>query len=138
MIPTLEKIINTFLKEKMGNDIADIKYMIDLDSTKEQDKADFNMVLYNHSQKGREFRDQHLKFYDLVVLQTCPFMYMDMKMVRDILKDDGYLICTTVLVDGRHGKMEEIIVEQLVKKITDAGFTQVTDRFLTFQKKASI
>ena len=136
LIPTLEKIINTFLKEKMGNDIADIKYMVDLDSTKEQDKADFNIVLYNHSQKGREFRDHHLKFYDLVVLQTCPFMYM--KMVRDILKDDGYLICTTVLVDGRHGKMQEIIVEQLVKKITDAGFTQVTDRFLTFQKKASI
>uniref|UniRef100_A0A6C0H3M6 Uncharacterized protein n=1 Tax=viral metagenome TaxID=1070528 RepID=A0A6C0H3M6_9ZZZZ len=135
LIPTLEKIINTFLKEKIGNDIADIKYMVDLDPTKKQDKADFNMVLANHSKKGRAFRDQHLDFYDLVVLQTCPFLYMDMKMVNDILKDYGYLICTTVLLNGKSNK---IILEPLVKKITDAGFTEVTDRFLTFQKKASI
>ena len=138
LIPTLEKTIKTFLKEKMSNDTADIKYMVDLDPDKKEDKADFNMELSNRDQKSREFREQHSEFYDLVVLQTCPFDFMDMKLVRDILKDDGYLMCTTVLVDGQQGKMVELLQPQLVKKITDSGFTEVPDKFLTFQKKASI
>ena len=137
LIPTLEQIIKTFLKEKMGNDTIDIdiKYMVDLDSAKKEDKSDFNMVLNNHSRKGKEFRDQHLEFYDLVVLQTCPFIYMDMKMVADILKDKGYLICTSVQIDGSQGNITGLTSQGIQKKMTDAGFTEVPDSFFSFQKK---
>ena len=134
LIPTLEKTIKTFLDD----DTADIKYMVDINTEfYPQSKADFNMLLVTYNPEAVKFCEQHSQFYDLVVLQTCPFGIINMEMIRGILKEGGYVICTAVQVDGRFGKIAEQTQETISKNSIDAGFTKVSnDTLLTFQKKS--
>ena len=138
LIPVLEKIIKTFIKEKNGdNELVDIKYMTLLDPDKQNDKADFNMRLLNIDPNSKEFCEQHLEFYDLIVMQTCPFIYMDFRLIKNILKKGGYVICTTVQFTGNYSGILFNQKNNIPEKFIEQGFTQIygfTKDFLTFQK----
>lgn len=42
----------------------------------------------------REFINDNKKSYDLILLNTCPFMLMNFQMIYDLLKDDGLMVFT--------------------------------------------
>jgi len=42
----------------------------------------------------REFINDNKKSYDLILLNTCPFMLMNFKMIYDLLKDHGLMVFT--------------------------------------------
>lgn len=57
--------------------------------------ADYKFALSKHSHEGRDFIYKHRRYYDLVVMNTCPIGDMELKAVSKILKDDGYLAIKT-------------------------------------------
>ena len=41
-----------------------------------------------------EFIKKNINSYDLILLNTCPFMLMNFQMIYDLLKDDGLMVFT--------------------------------------------
>ena len=138
LIPTLEKIIKAFLREKMGDDTSDIKYMTSLNS-EPNNKADFNISLVSSNPKAKEFSQQHSEFYDLIVLQTCPYMYMDFNLIRNILKEGGYVICVAVQINGEKSNLNKQITMGLLEKFNRGFIRSESDQstLITFQKRTT-
>ena len=80
----LEALITIFLQTKSVN----IEYMVD------NEQSDFNMLLDKAKPEAETFVKEHLNFYDLIVLQTCPDEMMDLEYISDILKNEGHIIIT--------------------------------------------
>jgi hypothetical protein len=139
VVPELTKIIETFLKEIIGSSISNIKYMRPYDPIiNPHDKADFNMELTTKRQtkEMKDFFDNHLNFYDLIVLQTCPGPWMDYKAIAHILKKDGYVVCTAIQNSGFHTEISESMKNIYIKNFESINFFQVPDtKDLTFQYK---
>ena len=93
LIPTLEALIKTFLRKMTGNDDTTIEYMAPLNTfsahSEQFDKVDFDMSLKTKDPGTEQFCKEHLEFYDLVVMQTCPWVGMDLQLVGSILKKGG-------------------------------------------------
>ena len=137
VVPELTRTIETFLKETTGSSISNIKYMVPL-SSDPYDKADFNMALKTKDQtkEMKEFLDTHSKFYDLIVMQTCPVPWMDYKLIADILKKDGYVICTVIQDRGFHGTIPDHMKKWFMEHFAAINFFQVPHtKDLTFQYK---
>ena len=138
VIPKLETIIKTFLKKMTGSDRANIEYMTDFDTSKPENKADYNMKLKDpeNNAEVKHFLDTHSHFYDLIVMQTCPVKSMDLELVTSVLKKEGYLMCTIIQNDGRSSKLSIENSEFLMKKFGDMNFFPLTYiNQLTFQFK---
>jgi alkylated DNA repair dioxygenase AlkB len=136
LIPKLEQIIKNFLIEKTDDDNADIKYMTELDSNP-NNKADYNIKLLDFNSEAIKFCDQHSEFYDLIVLQTCPFQYMDYNLIKNILKKGGYVIFVAVQATGVLYTLNKYIVTNLPKMFKDGCFIHSTSdipKLITFQK----
>ena len=89
VVPELTRTIETFLKETTGSSISNIKYMRPYNPIiNPHDKADFNMELTTKRQtkEMKDFFDNHLNFYDLIVLQTCPIPFLDYKAIAHLFK----------------------------------------------------
>jgi hypothetical protein len=114
LIPTLEALIKTFLRKMMGNDDTTIEYMAPLNTfsahSEQFDKVDFDMSLKTKDPSTEQFCKEHLEFYDLIVMQTCPWVDMDLQLVGSILKKGGYVLCTAVQHDGMIDNMDELMV----------------------------
>ena len=139
VVPELTKIIETFLKDITGSSISNIKYMRPYDPIiNPHDKADFNMELTTKRQtkEMKDFLDNHLNFYDLIVLQTCPVPWMDYKAIAHILKKDGYVVCTAIQDRGFHSEISGIMKNVYIKNFESINCFQVPDtKDLTFQYK---
>ena len=138
VVPELTRTIETFLQEMTGSSVSNIKYMRPYDPSHPYDKADFNMALKTTDQtkEMKDFLDTHLKFYDLIVLQTCPVPWMDYKLIADILKKDGYVICTIIQNNGFHDKSSEYNKKLYTEKFATINFVPVPHtKDLTFQYK---
>jgi hypothetical protein len=63
------------------------------------DEADFDFMLTRRRQPKSRFAehddysslfiDYHTKHYDMIILNTCPFLMMEFDAIAEILKDDG-------------------------------------------------
>ena len=141
VVPELTKIIETFLKDITGSSISNIKYMRPYDPIiNPHDKADFNMELTTKSQRQtkemKDFLDNHLNFYDLIVLQTCPVPFLDYKAIAHILKKDGYVVCTVIQSRGFHDEIPEIMKNMYIQQFAAINFFQVPHtKELSFQYK---
>ena len=79
-----------------------------------------------------------MKFYDLIVLQTCPVPWMDYKLIADILKKDGYVICTVIQNNGFHDKSSDYNKQLYTEKFATINFVPVPHtKDLTFQYKSN-
>jgi hypothetical protein len=138
IIPTLEDIIKNHLHKMTGSDKTIIEYMSSFDSSEPRNKATFN-IKFKDSEKNpevKEFVDNHLNFYDLIVLQTCPFKFIDLTLINSILKQNGHVICTTIYDDGINHKVPIPIAQLLVEKFNAINFFPVPNMTnLTFQFK---
>ena len=136
IILILETIIKTFLKKMTGSDRANIEYMTDFDTSKRENKAHYNMKLKDpeNNPEVKHFLDTHSHFYDLIVMQTCPVMYMDLELVESILKKEGYVICTIVGY-GKMSPLLESLKKLYIEKFGNLNFFPVPNMSnLTFKK----
>ena len=119
-----------------GSDRANIEYMTYFDASKPENKADYNMKLKDpeNNPELKRFLDTHSHFYDLIVMQTCPVPWMDYKLIADILKEDGYVICT-VVDNGKMYPLLERLEKLYLKNFGNLNFFPVPNMTnLTFKK----
>ena len=102
------------------------------------DKADFIIFLDKSNPEGLKFAEEHKGAYDLVVLQTCPLYMMDVKLINDILKIGGQILCISVspgIINNLKTNTQN--TADIIIKFTDPkyGFVEIAnDDFFIFQK----
>ena len=57
-----------------------------------EDSVDYPFNLKDDEPRAMDFVEQHQKFYSLVLLNTCPFLGMNYKLIEEIMTDDGRLV----------------------------------------------
>ena len=85
--------INEIVQEQLGSD-TNIKYLSDMKGTIDG-SADYKFSLYSSNPEAKEFISSHKGFYSLIILNTCPFLYMDFKIIYDLLKPGGIMSFNT-------------------------------------------
>jgi len=85
--------INEIVQEQLGSD-TNIKYLSDMKGTIDG-SADYKFSLDSYNPEAREFISTHIGFYSLIILNTCPFLYMDFKIIYDLLKPGGIMSFNT-------------------------------------------
>lgn len=85
--------INEIVQEQLGSD-TNIKYLTDMKGTIDG-SADYKFSLDSYNPEAREFISTHIGFYSLIILNTCPFLYMDFKIIYDLLKPGGIMSFNT-------------------------------------------
>ena len=85
--------INEIVQEQLGSD-TNIKYLTDMKGTMDG-SADYNLTLNSYNLEAKEFISNHIGFYSLIVLNTCPFIFMDFKIIYDLLKPGGIMSFNT-------------------------------------------
>ena len=85
--------INEIVQEQLGSD-TNIKYLTDMKGTMDG-SADYNFSLNSYNLEAKEFISTHIGFYSLIILNTCPFIIMDFKIIYDLLKPGGIMSFNT-------------------------------------------
>jgi hypothetical protein len=85
--------INEIVQEQLESD-TNIKYLTDMKGTIDG-SADYKFSLDSYNPEAREFISTHIGFYSLIILNTCPFIYMDFKIIYDLLKPGGIMSFNT-------------------------------------------
>ena len=87
--------INEIVQEQLGSD-TNIKYLTDMKGTIDG-SADYKFSLdsYSYNLEAKEFISTHIGFYSLIILNTCPFLHMNFKVIYDLLKPGGIMAFTT-------------------------------------------
>lgn len=101
--------INEIVQEQLGSD-TNIKYLTDMKGTMDG-SADYNFSLNSYNLEAKEFISNHIGFYSLIILNTCPFIFMDFKIIYDLLKPGGIMSFTTFPNTGNIFLPEEIITK---------------------------
>ena len=85
--------INEIVQQQLGSD-TNIKYLTDMKGTMDG-SADYNFSLDSYNLEAKEFISTHIGFYSLIILNTCPLVYMDFKIIYDLLKPGGIMSFNT-------------------------------------------
>jgi hypothetical protein len=85
--------INEIVQEQLGSD-TNIKYLTDMKGTMDG-SADYNLTLNSYNLEAKEFISNHIGFYSLIILNTCPFIFIDFKIIYDLLKPGGIMSFNT-------------------------------------------
>lgn len=86
--------INDFVKSKLGEDVT-IEYLTSaggqVDGT-----ADYNLLLNDNPENKAavDFIRNHTGYYSLIILNTCPYISMDYKLISSLLTPDGIMAFT--------------------------------------------
>ena len=92
VIPKIEQYISNNFSSSFN-----IEYLAKLDKNFQQgDEVDFNLDFDRNSMVFNNFRKAHLNYYDIIILNTCPFRLIDYSDIRSLLKNDGKLILSKV------------------------------------------
>lgn len=59
-------------------------------------EVDHQINLVKHDEEAWKFIREKTGKYDLIVLQTCPILYMCLEMIHQMLKDDGNLLIIAI------------------------------------------
>jgi hypothetical protein len=77
-----------------------IEYLTDTTNGPFKGYADYDIQLLTKHEKAREFAKSHFKYFDLIILNTCGFIYMEYGIISYILKDTGRIIFTASNISG--------------------------------------
>ena len=88
VIPNLEGYIQSIYPD------PDIKYLTDITNGPYKGSADYDIELKIKHENAREFAKSHFKYFDLIILNTCGFKYMEYGIISYILKNAGRIIFT--------------------------------------------
>jgi hypothetical protein len=96
-VPTIKKYLNDFLHSEDYT----IDYLSDLDSDEPPDGVDFNIKI-GDNEEFIGFLRHHTKYYSVIILNTCPFAFMQFGYIRDLLVDSGVVILSKVNCSDRY------------------------------------
>jgi len=82
--------INEFVQHQLGSD-THIQYLTDPASLVGDADYKFKLNSNPNNLEAKEFILNHKGYYDLIILNTCPFMYMDFNLIYDLLKPEGIM-----------------------------------------------
>lgn len=89
VVPKITELIQTLL----GFDTS-IVYMTKLEK-KNPGTVDIDCYLGDESECSKKFIEKHNNFFDLIILQTCPFIFFNFDIVINLLKPKGMLALTS-------------------------------------------
>lgn len=110
------------------SDLADYPFDI-------ENKVDYNMTLERSDFRAKQFINKNNKSYDVVVLNTCPYIAMNYEVISSILVDNGLLIFTILPKQLFLSKNKEI--DSLNNKINDY-FTKIDNSYIYRKKLPTI
>jgi hypothetical protein len=94
---TIVPRINQYISDYFTVNPVKIEYMTDgMKYSGLEGTADYNFVLSRNDPKGGEFINDHRKFYDAVLINTCPIREVDIIAIHEILKDTGVLMIKAI------------------------------------------
>jgi hypothetical protein len=80
--------INEYVKKVLGPNTR-IEYLTD---DKSDPTVDFNFTLEKGEREADEFISNHRGMYSLIILNTCPFLYMDFELIHSLLHPGGIMV----------------------------------------------
>jgi hypothetical protein len=89
VVPKINKLVNSLL----GPDYT-IEYLSNKESYTEEEggEVDIDLDLVEYNPLAREFIERNISKYDLIILNTCPFMLMNYNIIYKLLKENGLMI----------------------------------------------
>lgn len=85
--------INKLVQEHLGSDV-NIEYLTKISAIDGETDYNFNLDTYPDNNQAKEFIANHRGFYSLIILNTCPFKYIDFKLIHNLLEPNGIMIFT--------------------------------------------
>uniref|UniRef100_A0A6C0LB36 Methyltransferase n=1 Tax=viral metagenome TaxID=1070528 RepID=A0A6C0LB36_9ZZZZ len=85
-----------------------------------EESVDYAFNLKHNEPKAIEFVQTHLKYYSLVLLNTCPFLGMNYEMIKEIMTDNGRLVASAFPTkDGLDERYYEWMFEGLMRESSE-------------------
>jgi len=84
---TVIPLINEYVENVLGPDTT-IEYLTDGDDP----TVEYNFTLDKHNPKAAEFISTHKGTYSLIILNTCPLIYMDYELIYSLLEPNGFMV----------------------------------------------
>jgi hypothetical protein len=106
---TIEYMRGLTPTEKADNDKTDIPFHLNR-------QRSFGTRVWPITPEVQEFIDSHRKYYHLIILNTCPFGYMEYDLISDVLKDRGIISLNTFT-----GKKDSAIYNPQILNILNEG-----------------
>ncbi len=85
--------INELVREHLGSDVH-IEYLTKMAANEGESDYNFSLDSYPDNNQAKEFIANHKEFYSLIILNTCPFKYIDYKLIHNLLEPNGIMIFT--------------------------------------------
>jgi hypothetical protein len=110
--------INKLVQEHLGSDV-NIEYLTKITTIDGETDYNFNLDSYPNNSKAKEFIANHREFYSLIILNTCPFKYIDFKIIYNLLEPEGIMIFTVFpdIVDKNIITKDILNIEDLFENI---------------------
>ena len=142
VVPKIEAFVTTCLG---GN--THIEYLTDCGDVEGRAEvegraicaADYNFTLNADptNNAAAEFVATHKKYYSLVILNTCPFAYMDFNLIHSLLKTGGFMAFTKFPKPFGQKQLGAALVRTLATLFNEVGvhfYKKKTKRSSTTQK----
>ena len=96
VVPTIESLATDMMSSESHvthylTDLSDLSHLQTKNFTNE---VDFDLRLDHdiNNEKGKKFIESHQQYYDLLVLNTCPFRHILYDILFGLLKPDGLVV----------------------------------------------
>jgi hypothetical protein len=93
--------IQTLVEELVGNNDYKIDYLSDksIHIEEREGEVDFLGTLKEGNEFTRDFLEKNQESYSIIILNTCPFQFMDYNPIYKLLKNDGLMLFTSYPLD---------------------------------------
>lgn len=145
--------INNLVQSKLGKDVT-IEYLSKLENNFSYDSksninvgksepseiykgiVDYDLALVNEP-PAQEFIRNHLRYYSLIILNTCPLEFMDYNLIYNLLTPDGMLAITAYQDNRNNYVFLNLSIDEKMKKTQLNDFFEKIDNFL-YKKKEGV
>ena len=129
--------INTLVQSKLGKDVT-IEYLSKLKYKSEyyEGIVDYDLLFVNEPD-AQEFIRTHLRYYSLIILNTCPLYSMDYNLIYNLLTPDGMLAITAYQCNVNNYLLTGSSIEEKVKETQFNDFFEKIENFL-YKKKEGV
>ena len=78
--------------------LSDLSGLSHLQTKNFTNEVDFDLILDHdiNNEKGKKFIESHQQYYDLLVLNTCPFRYILYDILFGLLKEEGFMVFSAI------------------------------------------
>ena len=104
VVPIIESLATEMLSSgsHVTHYLSDLSGLSHLQTKNFTNEVDFDLILDHdiNNEKGKKFIDSHQQYYDLVVLNTCPFRLILYDILFGLLKHDGLVVFSAINNNG--------------------------------------